>query len=199
MKRTIVTTLTTIAFVFAPVIAFAHPGHGGADGMIQGFAHPLSGIDHVLAMVAVGLLAAQFGGRALWLVPLSFVSMMAVAGAVAMAGIRIPLAEFGIASSVVVLGLVVAFRFSLSVLAAMALAGFFAVFHGYVHGAELPAGVPHLLYAAGFVGATMLLHTAGIGLGLFAGQSGGKIGSGLLQAGGGAAALFGIAVISGLF
>ena len=84
MKRTIVTTLTTIAFVFAPVIAFAHPGHGGADGMIQGFAHPLSGIDHVLAMVAVGLLAAQLGGRALWLVPLSFVSMMAVAGAVAM-------------------------------------------------------------------------------------------------------------------
>jgi urease accessory protein len=186
------------AFVLAPAIALAHTGHGDTSGLMHGLSHPITGIDHVSAMVAVGVLAAQLGGRALWLVPLSFVGVMGLAGALGMAGIQLPFAEVGIALSVIVLGLAVAFRSTLPVLGAMALAGFFAAFHGYVHGAEMPAAVSGLPYAAGFVGATAMLHAVGIGVGLLAGWEGGKLNRRLVQAGGGAMALFGIAVVANL-
>ena len=142
MKRVAVTTFVTI-LVFAPVVALAHTGHDDASGLAHGFVHPVSGIDHVLAMVAVGLLAAQYGGRALWLVPLSFVVAMAIAGVIGMAGIVIPVAEVGIGVSVVVLGLAIAFQLRPPTFVAMAVVGFFALFHGYAHGAELPDGRPH--------------------------------------------------------
>jgi hydrogenase/urease accessory protein HupE len=125
-------------------IALAHTGHAETTGLMYGLAHPISGIDHVLAMVAVGLLSAHLGGRALWLVPLTFVGVMMVGGALGMAGIQLPFAEVEIGLSVIVLGLAVAFRFNLPTLAAMALVGFFAVFHGYVHGVELPASASGL-------------------------------------------------------
>jgi len=149
-------------------------------------------------MVAVGMLAAQLGGRALWLVPLGFVGVMAVAGALGMAGIQLPFSEVGIALSVIVLGLAVAFRLNLPELAAVALVGFFAMFHGHVHGAEMPAAASALPYVAGFVGATVLLHGVGLGLGLLTSQDGGMLGRRLVQSGGGAMALFGIAVLAGL-
>lgn len=102
MRRAVLTTLSAV-FVLAPTIALAHPGHGDPSGLMQGLAHPITGIDHVLAMVSVGVLAAKLGGRALWLVPLSFMSVMAGAGALGMAGIQLPFAEVGIALSVIVL------------------------------------------------------------------------------------------------
>ena len=117
MRGAIPTTLAA-AFVFAPTVALAHAGHGDTSALLSGFAHPLTGIDHVLAMVAVGVLAAQFSGLALRLIPLSFVGIMAVGGALGMAGILLPFAELGVALSVVILGLAIAFPFRLRTLAA---------------------------------------------------------------------------------
>jgi urease accessory protein len=194
MRRAVLTTLSAV-FVFAPTFALAHAGHD-TGGLMHGFIHPIAGIDHVLAMVAVGVLAAQLGGRASWLVPLGFVGVMAVAGAIGMAGIQLPFSEVGIALSVIVLGLSVAFRLSPPVLAATALVGFFAVFHGHVHGAEIPAGASGIPYAAGFVGATAMLHAVGVGVGLLVGWEGGALSRRLVQAGGGAMALFGLVVLA---
>jgi urease accessory protein len=164
---------------------------------MNGFAHPVTGIDHVLAMVAVGVLAAQLGGRALWLVPLSFVGLMVVGGALGMAGIAVPFAELGVALSVVVFGLTVAFPFRLPRLAAMALAGFFALFHGHVHGADIPAAASALYYTMGFIASTTLLHATGLGLGLLFSLQTGRLGRRVVQAGGGAMAVFGAAILVG--
>jgi len=194
MRRVALATLIALA----PAIALAHTGHAETSGLMYGLAHPITGIDHVLAMVAVGLLSVHLGGRASWLLPLSFVGVMVVAGALGMAGIQVPFAEVGIGLSVIVLGLAVAFRFSLPTLAAMALVGFFAVFHGYVHGAEMPAAASWLPYAVGFVGATALLQGVGAGFGLLIGLGGGKLGRRVVRAGGGAIAVLGIAILAGL-
>jgi urease accessory protein len=150
--------------------AFAHTGHG-ASSLMQGFAHPLGGLDHLLAMVAVGLYAAMLGGRALWLVPAAFLGTMALGGALGVAGYALPYTEIGIAASVIVLGLAIAFRISLPTIAAMALAGLFAIFHGHAHGAEMPQTVAGYEYAAGFLFATALLHGVGIGIGIFSARS----------------------------
>jgi urease accessory protein len=127
--------------------AFAHTGVGDTAGFVHGFIHPIGGLDHVLAMVAVGLFAALLGGRALWLVPFSFVSMMAVGGALGMGGVALPFAEFGIGLSVVAFGVAVAFRLHMPIAVAMALVGFFAVFHGHAHGAEMPDTASGFEYA----------------------------------------------------
>ena len=200
MKRAVLTSFAdllavTAALVLAPSIAFAHTGHADANGLVHGFIHPATGIDHVLAMIAVGVLAAQLGGRALWLVPLSFVAVMAFAGALGMAGIPLPITEVGIALSVIVLGLAIAFSLKPSTVAAMALVGFFALFHGYVHGAEMPGGMSAFSYAAGFIVATALLHAIGVGLGLLFGFEGGRFGRRVVQAGGCAIALFGAVIL----
>lgn len=196
MRRAVLTALSAV-FVLAPAMAVAHTGHGDTSGLMHGFSHPITGIDHVLAMVAVGVLAAQLGGRALWLMPLGFVGVMAVAGALGMAGIPLPFSEVGIALSVIVLGLAVAFRLSPPELAAVALVGFFAVFHGHAHGAEMPAAASPVLYALGFVGATAMLHAAGVGIGLLVGREAGTLSRRLVQGGGGAMALFGLAALPG--
>jgi urease accessory protein len=175
--------------------ALAHTGVGDTSGFTHGFAHPIGGLDHVLAMVAVGLYAALLGGRALWAVPATFVAVMAAGGALGIAGIGLPYAEIGIALSVVVLGLAVAFRLPLPTLTAMALVGLFAVFHGHAHGAEMPQDAAGYAYAAGFMLATALLHGAGIALGLLAGRLAGLQ---VVQAAGGAIALAGIAILTGI-
>lgn len=175
--------------------AAAHTGHGATSGFTHGFTHPVGGLDHVLAMVAVGLYAALLGGRALWLVPASFVGVMAIGGALGMAGINVPFAEVGIALSVIVLGLAVAFRIGLPTLGAMALVGFFAIFHGHAHGAEMPHDASGYTYAAGFMLATALLHGAGVALGLLFGKMGQLAGHRVVQAGGGAMALAGVAIL----
>jgi urease accessory protein len=163
--------IAAASLAFAPAVAFAHPGHDGAS-LASGFLHPLGGVDHIIAMVAVGLLAARLGGRAVWLVPASFVATMGVAGLAGMMGAGLPYVETGIALSVVVLAAVAVLGTAMPVAVAMGLVAFFAVFHGYAHGAEMPETMSGLAYGAGFVAATALLHGVGIALGLIIGQFG---------------------------
>jgi len=195
MNRSILRFCATV-IAFVPVAASAHVGVGDAHGFVHGFSHPLSGIDHVLAMVAVGLFAAHLGGRALWLVPLSFVSVMALAGIAGSAGTKLPFVEIGIGMSIVVLGLAVALQLSVPTLVAMGLVGFFAIFHGYAHGIEMPQGVSGLFYGAGFICATTLLHAMGVGLGLAIGKTGQVYSRRIVQIGGGVMAIAGAATLT---
>jgi urease accessory protein len=176
--------------------ALAHTGIGDTTGLARGFSHPVGGVDHVLAMVAIGLLAALMGGRALWLVPISFVGMMALGGAVGMAGIGIPFVEIGIGLSVVVLGAAVALRAEMPVVAAMALVGLFAIFHGHAHGAEIPDTVSGFEYGIGFVLAAALLHVAGIGLGLAIGRMSANRAARVAQLTGGGMAVAGVVLLA---
>ena len=163
MRRSLPRPIVALSLI--PTAALAHTGAGSASGFFQGFAHPVGGLDHVLAMVTVGLLAWQLGGRALWLVPAAFVAAMALGGWLGIAGIALPHVELGIALSVVVLGAVVALGIKAPLAVAMGLAGLFAVFHGHAHGAEMPHDATGTAYAAGFLMATALLHLSGIALG----------------------------------
>jgi urease accessory protein len=135
---------------------------------MHGLSHPLAGFDHIAAMVAVGLWAAQRGARSLWVVPLSFVIAMSVGGVIGATGISIPFVESGIGASVLVLGLLIAASVRIPLMASSLLVGLFAVFHGHAHGAELPETVSGLTYGIGFVLSTCLLHGCGIGLGFLA-------------------------------
>ena len=193
MKRAAV-TIFVIFFVFAPAATLAHRGHDGAGGLVHGLVHPVTGSDHVLAMIAVGVLAAQYAGRALWLVAMSFLVAMAAAGAIGMAGIPVQIVEAGIGLSVVVLGLMIAFQIKPPTLVAMVVVGFFALFHGYAHGSEMPDRPAGLSFAAGFLFSTALLLSAGVGLGLLLQRR--TLSRRLIQAGGGAMSLVGIAVLA---
>jgi urease accessory protein len=184
------------ALVLLPGAALAHPGHGDAGGFVHGILHPVGGLDHVLAMVAVGLYAALLGSRGLWLVPASFIGMMAIGGALGAAGAPLPYTEIVIALSVVVLGLAVALRFGLPTMAAMALVGVFAIFHGHAHGAEMPQGVSGYSYAAGFMLTTALLHGAGIALGFAIERLNGFAGNRIIRLTGGAMALAGVVLLT---
>jgi urease accessory protein len=192
------TGLLTAILALSPTLALAHTGHGDTHGFVYGFLHPIGGLDHVLAMVAVGLFAAHLGGRAFVLVPGSFVLAMAAGGALGMAGIKLPWVEIVIALSVIVLGAAVALRVNAPVIVAMALVGLFAVFHGYAHGAEMPAAISGLAYGTGFMLATALLHAAGIAVGLLIGRPDAVLGRRLVQVGGGAIALAGVAFLAGV-
>lgn len=173
-----------------PRSAFAHADHEAAFGFSSGFLHPFGGLDHVLAMVAVGLLAAQLGGRALWLVPGTFVTVMVLAAAAGVAGLPLPGTEYGILLSIVAISLPVALALGMPVTLAMALVGVFAIFHGHAHGAELPAGTERAApYVAGFALATALIHAAGLSLGLALGRL--AMGRPALRIAGGAIALAG--------
>ncbi len=165
MKKSILSATLLIAMTG---FAEAHTGHG-ASGLFNGLAHPFTGIDHMSVMVAVGLFAAMLGGRARYLVPMSFVTMMIAGAALAMNGLMLPFVEAGIAASVVVLLGVVAMRWNASLSAAIALCSFFAVFHGFAHGAETPIEATGFEYGAGFVIATIILHAIGMSVGMFAG------------------------------
>jgi urease accessory protein len=153
-----------------PGAAHAHTGVGTAFSFSSGFLHPLGGLDHLLAMFAVGLLAAQLGGRAIWLVPATFVSVMVLGALAGIAGLPLLGAEYGILLSVIVIALPVAFALGMPTVAAMALVGVFAVFHGHAHGAEIPIGAHAATYVAGFALATALIHAAGVLLGLSLGR-----------------------------
>jgi urease accessory protein len=145
-------------------IASAHPGHDG--GMLPGLAHPFLGADHLLAMIAVGLWAAQLGGRARWLLPVCFVALLALSAALAIAGVALPMVEAGVATSVMLLGLLVAFAVKLPPALCAAMVGLFAVFHGYAHGVEMPAAVNAWQYGFGFVASSAALHALGLYAGL---------------------------------
>jgi urease accessory protein len=149
-----------------PVTALAHTRGGEALGFMRGIQHPISGLDHVLAMVAVGLWGAQLGAPALWLLPVTFPMVMAFGGMLALLGLPLPGIEVGIAVSAIALGVMVWQEARPPLLVAAGLVGFFAIFHGHAHGVELPAGANGLLYSIGFVMATGCLHAAGITVGL---------------------------------
>lgn len=159
-----------LALVTATQLAQAHTVGSHAAGFSAGIVHPFIGLDHLLAMLAVGVWAAQLGGRALWRVPLAFMTMMAVGAGFALAGVMPPSVETGIASSVLVLGLLIAFAVRFPIGASMTLVGVFALFHGYAHGTELPQAASAALYGLGFLLATAVLHVAGAGLGMVFGR-----------------------------
>jgi len=147
--------------------AFAHTGIGAhSHDFASGFLHPLMGVDHLLAMVGVGVWATQLGKRATWLVPAAFVAVMIAGAGLALSGIAMPMVEFGIAGSVLMIGALIAFGTRLPVSVAMSLVGLFALFHGHAHGTELPGFAQPAAYGAGFVAATALLHVAGVGIAL---------------------------------
>ena len=145
--------------------ALAHILQGEAYGFVTGFLHPISGADHVLAMVAVGLWGAQLGAPAIWVLPVAFPLVMAMGGMLGFLGVSIPGVEYGIAASAIVLGAAVAFELRPSLVIAALVVGGFAIFHGHAHGTELPPGQSALLYSMGFVIATGCLHAVGIGIG----------------------------------
>ena len=153
----------------------AHVQQGQAEGFLIGARHPVSGLDHVLAMIAVGLWGAQLGAPAIWLLPVTFPMMMAVGGFVALIGIPVPGVELGVALSALLLGAMVALEGRPPLAAAAALVGMFAICHGHAHGAELPQGQNGLAYSIGFVMATGCLHGVGIAIGAIHRWRGGQI------------------------
>ena len=157
--------LAAASFAAIASPAIAHVQAGQATGFLTGFLHPISGLDHVLAMVAVGLWGAQLGAPAIWLLPVTFPIVMAFGGLLGLLGAPLPGVEIGIAASAILLGVAVMTERKLPLVAAAALVGFFAIFHGHVHGTELPPGQSGLLYSLGFVVATGCLHAIGIAIG----------------------------------
>ncbi|MGK7869107.1 HupE/UreJ family protein [Falsiroseomonas sp. E2-1-a20] len=153
--------LTLAALLTAPVPALAHTGADHLHGFAAGFLHPVGGLDHVLAMVAVGLWAGLIGGRAAWALPAGFLGAMAVGFGVAAGGLGLPMVEAGILASVIVLGALVAASARLSLAVAVPLVALFGLLHGHAHGTEL-AGQGAVGYAAGFLAATAALHGLGI-------------------------------------
>ena len=146
--------------------ALAHVDAGQSTGFLTGLLHPVSGLDHVLAMVAVGLWGAQLGAPAIWLLPVTFPIAMALGGFLGLLGIPLPGVEVGIAASAILLGAALLTERRFPIYAAAALVGFFAIFHGHAHGTELPPGESGLLYSLGFVAATGCLHAIGIAIGV---------------------------------
>jgi len=162
LRRQILTAIAVAALV-SPV--WAHEQKGRAIGFLAGLHHPISGLDHVLAMVAVGLWGAQLGAPAIWVLPIAFPLVMAFGGLLGFLGVPLPGVEYGIAASAILLGTAVMFEIRPPLMVAALLVGVFAIFHGHAHGTELPANQSPLLYSMGFVMATGLLHAAGIGIG----------------------------------
>lgn len=166
MRSTAATAVLLLAGTLLARSALAHEQSGQAAGFLAGLLHPVSGLDHVLAMVAVGLWGAQLGAPAIWLLPVTFPLVMALGGFLGLVGVPLAGVEIGIAASAILLGLLVAAQSRPPLWVAAAVVGWFAVFHGHAHGTELPAGQSGLAYSAGFVAATGCLHAAGVAIGL---------------------------------
>ena len=166
MSQSTLMRLSVMAGLLLPSFAYAHTGVGEAGSLMHGFMHPASGMDHICAMLAVGLWAAQMGGRSVWAVPLTFVGVMALGGALPMLGIGLPFVEQGIVLSVLLLGVLITASVRLPLWLSSGMVGLFALWHGHAHGAEIPELASGLGYALGFMLATALLHTAGIAFGL---------------------------------
>lgn len=189
--------LALLVVLAAPV--WAHEQQGQAAGFVTGLLHPVSGLDHVLAMVAVGLWGAQLGSPAIWLLPIAFPLVMAFGGLLGLLGVDLPGVEVGIALSAVGLGLAVLTEARPALGLALGAVAVFALFHGHAHGAELPAGASAIAYSIGFVAATGLLHLTGIGIGSLNRWTAGALvlrGAGALVAIGGAAFLW-LALVGG--
>ena len=185
--RTLLVAVGATALLATPAIA--HDGTGFGGGFMAGVLHPVSGLDHLLAMVAVGLWGAFLGRPLLYVLPMIFPGMMVVGGAAGIAGLALPPIELGIALSVLVLGTMILFAVRAPVLVACAVVAVFALFHGFAHGRELPAAADPVGYSAGFVLCTGALHLAGIALGTLRATPTGTL---ALRASGGAIACAGL-------
>lgn len=161
-----------LLFVASPLLA--HDDTASSAGLLSGLGHPVSGWDHILAMLAVGIWGGQLGKPALWLLPVGFPMMMAVGGFLGLAGVTLPGVEVGIAFSALALGLLIALKAKPPLPVALGLVGVFAIFHGHAHGTELAPGSDAIAYSAGFVIATGLLHLAGILVGTVHARAGGR-------------------------
>jgi len=159
-------SIVAACLLLTPLAAMAHVEGGAAGGLLSGLGHPVSGLDHVLAMVAVGVWGAQLGRPAIWLLPVIFPLLMALGGFAGLMGWNLPAIEVGIALSAVVLGALILGQVRLPLAIAVLIVAFFAVFHGHAHGTEMSSGANAMLYSIGFVIATGLLHAAGIALGV---------------------------------
>lgn len=175
--------------------ALAHEAGGAAGGFVTGFLHPMLGLDHVAAMVAVGLWGAFLGAPAIWMLPVAFPLVMALGGALGVMGVPIPAVETGIAASAIVIGVAIALAFRPPIWIAALVVAFFAIFHGHAHGEEMPAASSPLAYAAGFVTGTGLLHLAGIALGLLTRSQTGTM---AVRAMGGVIAVAGVGFLTGV-
>lgn len=180
-----------------PSVVYAHDGTPVPfGGFLSGLVHPVLGYDHLLAMLSVGILSAQIGGRAIWTVPATFVCVMAIGGALGLIDIGLTSSELGIAASLVLLGLIIAAERKLPILLAMVGVGFFAIFHGYAHGTEMPTTAEPVLYAFGFLTGTALIHIAGVVIGDIARHY--ERGKMILRFGGGFISLIGVLFIAGV-
>jgi urease accessory protein len=189
-----VVAATLLLLVLAGIPASAHTG-SMSGGFIGGFAHPVFGPDHVVAMVAVGLWGAFLGAPAIWVLPIVFPLVMAAGGVIGILSVPLPGVETGIALSAIVLGMMVALAAKPPLPIAAVLVGVFAIFHGYAHGAELPPGTDAVAYSVGFVVATGLLHLTGIAFGQLARWPAGRM---AVRVAGGAIALAGVAFLNGI-
>jgi urease accessory protein len=183
-----------IALTLAAGPALAHEGAVAGGGFLTGILHPILGWDHVAAMVAVGLWGAFLGPPAIWLLPVTFPLVMALGGALGVAGVPIPGIETGIAASALIIGAAVMLALRPPLGIAAVVVGFFAIFHGHAHGTEMPGAASPLAYAAGFVIGTGLLHLAGIALGLLARSETGTV---AVRGMGGLIALAGLGFLTG--
>ncbi len=182
-----------VLIALAATPALAHTGHGDTEAFTSGLAHPLFGLDHLLAMVAVGLWAGLIGGSALWAWPAAFVGVMAVGGALGMAGVALPGVEPLIVGSVIAIGLLTALAARPAVALGAAVCGVFALAHGHAHGTEMPAAASAAGYALGFVISTAFLHGVGIAIA--------RVGEArplAVRAAGGAVACLGVALVAGV-
>jgi urease accessory protein len=196
MTRKLPFIMAIVPLALSALPAAAHTADGAAaGGFLTGFLHPLFGLDHVAAMVAVGLWGAILGRPALWVLPVAFPLVMAIGGALGVAGVPLPGIETGIAASAVVIGLAVALALRPPVAVAALIVGGFAIFHGHAHGTEMPNAASPAAYAAGFVLATGLLHLAGIVFGQLATR---PAGMGAVRVAGSAIALAGVGFLSGV-
>lgn len=175
--------------------AHAHTGAEEANGFVAGVLHPLTGFDHLLAMVAVGIWGATLGRPLIWALPVAFPMLMVVGGILGITGVPLPYIESGIAVSVVVLGLAIAAAWRAPVAVAVAIVAAFGVFHGYAHGAELPGAASPAAYVAGFVLCTGALHLAGVAIGLLKALPKGEQ---VLRASGGLIAMAGLWIFAGM-
>ena len=158
-----------------PQVALAHIESGEAGGFLSGLSHPVSGLDHIIAMVAVGLWGAQLGKPAIWVLPVTFPMMMAFGGMLGLIGMPLPGVEVGIATSAVVLGALILGEVRVALMFSVPIVAFFAIFHGHAHGTELQEGQNAMLYSLGFVTSTGLLHASGIVIGLLHRWQSGRI------------------------
>jgi urease accessory protein len=194
MKITLIASTILATSLLAATPVFAHSG-GAIGGLTSGLLHPITGLDHVVAMVAVGLWGGILGGAAIWQLPVIFPFVMALAGALGALGVPVPGIEAGIAASGLVLGLMVMLMVRPPIAVAAAIVGLFAIFHGHAHGTELPEAANPLTYAVGFVVATGALHLCGIAFGQLMQWPSGKL---AVRAMGGVIALMGGAFLTGL-